>query len=155
MLALILSLAIATEQNEITGRVVKVSDGDTIVLLVDHQQVKIRLLAIDAPEKSQPFGQRAKQHLAAMVHEKDVRVVVSGKDRYGRTLGTVFAGDVNVNEEMIHSGMAWHFNRYDHSPSLAALEIDAHEARRGLWIDADPVAPWVWRATARQSSRRR
>lgn len=130
---------------QIQGRCVGVTDGDTISVLVDGQQVKVRLAGIDSPERKQPFGTQAKSHLASLVHEKDVKIASAGRDRYGRTLGVVFVGETNVNEAMIASGFAWVYTRYDRSPRLIAIEQDARCFRLGLWADAEPVPPWVWR----------
>lgn len=80
------------------GKVVKVIDGDTITVLVNHQEMKIRLNAIDAPERGQDFGQKSKEALADLVFGKDVRIETHGKDRYGRTIGDVYVGGTFVNE---------------------------------------------------------
>ena len=130
---------------ELTGQVVAVMDGDTVGLLVDRQEFRIRLAQIDAPEKRQAFGQRAKQSLSELVYGHAVKAVTEGEDRYGRTLATLYVGDVDVNAEQVRRGMAWVYRQYAHDPSLYALEAKA--ARRGLWADPDPVPPWEWRHT--------
>lgn len=90
------------------GRVVGVSDGDTITVLVGgHEQIKVRLAEIDAPEKAQPFGQRSKQALSDLVFGKTVRVEQQDTDRYGRVVGRVFVDGTDVNVEQIRQGMAW------------------------------------------------
>ena len=94
------------------GKVVAVADGDTITVLRDQEQVKVRLTEIDAPEKAQAFGNQAKQALSALVFGKEVRVADHGTDRYRRTLGRVYQGEIDVNAEMIKSGMAWVYRRY-------------------------------------------
>jgi len=142
MLAILL-ISIATA--ELTGKVVSVTDGDSLTILVDGTQVKIRLAGIDAPERKQPFGTRAREHLAGLVHEREVRLVSAGRDRYGRTLGVVWVDGVNVNEAMVEDGMAWQYRRYDRSKRLEELESDARANRRGLWVDPMPVEPWDWR----------
>ena len=137
---------------EITGRVVGIADGDTLTILdADHRQTKVRLAEIDAPESHQPYGTRAKQVLSELVFGRDVRVVVVDIDRYGRTVGRIYAGALDVSAEMVRQGAAWVFIRYNHDPSLAALEQAAQAARRGLWAlpEAERVPPWEWRANAR------
>jgi micrococcal nuclease len=137
------------------GKVVKVTDGDTITVLVDRQQVKIRLNAIDAPERSQDFGQRSKEALADLVFGKDVRIETHGKDRYGRTIGDVFVGSTFVNEKMVEDGWAWNYVKYSKSHRLAELERQARAAKRGLWAGKSPVAPWIYRAEKAQKQRER
>jgi micrococcal nuclease len=130
---------------ELTGKVVAVMDGDTVGLLVDRQEFRIRLSQIDAPEKRQAFGQRSKQSLSELVYGRAVRAVTTGEDRYGRTLATLYVGDVDVNAEQVRLGMAWVYRQYADAPSLYAIEAEAKAARRGLWADPDPVPPWEWR----------
>lgn len=142
MLALIIcSLLSAT----ITGKVVSVHDGDTITVLQDSTQIKVRLAEIDAPELKQAFGTRAKSALASRVFARDVRVECAGKDRYGRTLGTVFLGADSVNLWLVRNGWAWRYDRYSKSDILRAAQEEAKKERRGLWADMSPVAPWEWR----------
>lgn len=146
MLALmLLILIVAAEPTEFTGRVVRVVDGDTIVVLVDREQINIRLHGIDAPERGQPFGNRSRERLGELCHERAVRVVTHGRDRYGRTIGVVFVDGINVNAEMVFSGHAWQYTRYDRSAVLARYQLDAVEAGRGLWADPNPIPPWEWR----------
>ena len=131
------------------GKVVAVADGDTITVLRDQEQVKVRLTEIDAPEKAQAFGNQAKQALSALVFGKEVHVVDHGSDRYRRTLGRVYQGEIDVNAEMIKSGMAWVYRRYSTDQSLYPMEAKAKEQTRGLWADPEPVPPWEWRRRKR------
>lgn len=117
-------------------------------MLVDGQQIRVRLAGIDAPERKQPFGTRAREHLAWLVHEREVRIETAGRDRYGRTIGTVYAGETSVNDEQVRAGMAWQYRKFDRSKWLGELEADAREFRRGLWADMEPVPPWKWRRSA-------
>ncbi|MDP4028399.1 MAG: thermonuclease family protein [Gallionella sp.] len=142
--------------DSIEGRVVGVSDGDTVTLLdAQKKQWKIRLLGIDAPEKKMPFGQRSKQHLADLVFKKQVTVEYSKRDRYGRTLGKIEVGGVDANLEQIRAGMAWHYKQYqrDQSSEDRQLYSEAEDAarsfHRGLWVDANPIPPWDWRKQQR------
>ena len=103
----------------------RVADGDTITILDEAKvQSKIRLNRIDAPEKSQAFGEMSRKHLATMVGGKDVRVEWAKKDVYGRIFGEVFVGEVNVNLKMVQNGLAWHFKAFDNSPTFAQAEIE-------------------------------
>lgn len=132
--------------NHIEGRVVGVHDGDTLTLLVaGNQTVKIRLAQIDAPESDQAFGQRSKQSLSSMAFSRNVVVEKETVDRYGRIVGTVFVGDLNVNRKQIEQGMAWVYRKYAHDKTLVQIEDNARQARAGLWGDPNPVPPWEYR----------
>ena len=131
---------------DFTGRVVKVSDGDTLTVLVNKAQIRVRLDAIDAPESRQPFGKRSRQSLAELCASKDAWVDDRGEDRYGRTIGRVICAGIEVNSEQVRRGMAWVFVRYAPSGSpLYVLEKNARLEKRGLWVDPNPMAPWNWR----------
>lgn len=127
------------------GKVVGVRDGDTIEILVDKKEVPIRLSGVDAPEKKQAFGQKAKQFTSDKVFGKRVKVVVIHQDSYKRKVGEVFISGVSLNEELIAAGMAWQDPRYSKSLGLAALQERAKAEKRGLWVDPKPVEPWEWR----------
>lgn len=130
---------------DFTGKVVAVADGDTITVLRDKEQVKVRLAEIDAPEKAQAFGNKSKQVLSALVYGKAVLVVEQGHDRYKRTIGRVYQGDVDVSAEQIKQGMAWVYRKYSKDKTLLPLEDEAKAQRLGLWADVEPVPPWEWR----------
>jgi len=131
--------------------VVSVHDGDT-VNCVDHDKVqcKVRLVGIDAPEIGQPFGTVSRDRLRALVLRKSVTIQDAGKDRYGRTLGTLEIDGQDVNRQMVRDGLAWHYTRYSDDAGLAAAEREARAAGRGLWRDPQPVPPWEWRAGERE-----
>jgi micrococcal nuclease len=128
----------------IIGKVVGVSDGDTITVLENRIQHKIRLYGIDAPEGGQDFGNRAKKFVSDLVFGKQVRVVKMDIDRYDRVVGMVYVGDVNVNEALVKNGLAWVYQRYckiSICPSWWALEAHARAAKTGLWSHPNPVPP--------------
>lgn len=125
--------------------VISISDGDTLTVLHDQQQVKIRLAEIDAPEKAQAFGARAKQSLSDLCFGKQAEVVPQSSDRYGRTVARVRCDGIDANAEQVRRGMAWVFDRYVTDRILYALQDEARTARRGLWSDPAPVPPWEWR----------
>lgn len=139
--------------HELTGKVVHIADGDTLTVL-DNEKVqhKIRLHGIDAPEKAQAFGTKAKEALAEKVHEKTVRIVWKEKDQYGRIVGDIHLGDRNINLEMVREGWAWWYRTY--APKSKALEVAEAEARkehRGLWHDNNPEPPWEYRKQEREA----
>jgi endonuclease YncB( thermonuclease family) len=140
---------------EIAGRVVGVSDGDTLTLLTaDKQQIKVRLAEIDTPEKAQPYGQKSRQALAAMTFQKHVTLVVQDRDRYGRTVARVNVDGVDVNRKLVVSGAAWVYRQYSRDPSMLQAEAEAKAAKRGLWAlpEAERIPPWEWRRGSRISS---
>lgn len=127
------------------GRVIKIADGDTITILVGKTQYRIRLGGLDAPEKKQPFGTQAKKALADKIFGEDVKIVWKKRDLYNRIVGDIYLDDRWINKEMIQEGWAWHYRQYSKDPDLAKAEQDARNAKRGLWIDANPIPPWEFR----------
>ena len=145
--------ALPVAADTITGKVVGVTDGDTITVLDATQtQHKIRLDGIDTPEKGQAFGTQAKKALSDKVFAKQVTVKYKERDRYGRIVGIVMLGNRWINHEMVAEGWAWHYKQYSSDQNLAAAEIKAREARKGLWHDGNPVPPWDWRRAQRNAS---
>ena len=124
---------------------IRVVDGDTIRAEAKGREIKIRLVEIDAPEINQPFGAQSKNFLNRLLYEKDVTLISQGEDRYGRTLGEVFANGESANALMIKSGFAWVYDRYVKDSSLYKYQDQAKAENLGLWRAKDPIAPWVWR----------
>ena len=129
-----------------SGKVVKIKDGDTIVVLDSlNAQTTIRLAEVDCPESSQPFGKNAKVFTTGQVAMKIVTYKILTIDRYGRTVAKVFYKGKYLSEEIIKNGFGWHYKKYSNSKKLAALEELAHENKKGLWMDNRAIAPWDWR----------
>lgn len=129
-----------------SGQVVGVSDGDTISVLHDGKAEKIRLNGIDCPESHQDFGRQAKQFTSDLAFNKTVTVEVNDHDKYGRTLGDIILPDGrNLNRELVRAGFAWWYKQYSQDLSLRELEAEARAAKRGLWQNTAPVAPWDFR----------
>jgi endonuclease YncB( thermonuclease family) len=156
-IAAFLCLPIAAQQQQtITGRVVGISDGDTLTVLDEStRQRKIRFNGIDAPESGQAFGSRSTQSLSDLVLNQVVTVTGSKLDRYGRLVGKVTLGGRDIGLLQIQRGMAWLFRKYAHELSrddalaYERAEMSARAERRGLWIDPAPVPPWEYRAQQR------
>lgn len=146
---------------QLQGQVIRVADGDTLVLLdAQQQQHTVRLAGIDAPEKSQAFGQASKNHLAQLVQDQAVTVVYDKRDKYGRIVGKVMVQDVDANWVQLQAGWAWHYKQYqgEQSPQDRDLyretEAMARQAQRGLWQgDTAPEPPWAYRARLSQRPR--
>jgi endonuclease YncB( thermonuclease family) len=144
-------------QKEVFGRIVRVTDGDTVTLLSsDNTRITIRLAGIDAPESRMPYGHAAQTHLAGLVLNKEVVAVTQKKDRYGRTVATLLHGTQDINLTMVQAGMAWHYKRYAHeqtqnqAANYAQSEQVARTEGRGLWQHAKPTPPWMWRKSQTQ-----
>jgi len=155
-LVLLIFLHLVSHADVLLGHVVGVSDGDTITVLDDTKQRHvIRLMGIDAPEKAQAFGQRAKQSLSDLVFDRDVSVTWFKQDRYGRTVGQVRLDDTDVCLEQIKRGLAWHYKQYEREQSVedrsryADAEKEARIARIGLWLDEQPTEPSKFRRKSR------
>lgn len=147
ILATLATPAAAQVPAAFTGKVVAVADGDTITVLTpDNTKTRVRLHGIDAPERGQAFGTRARQAIGDLLTGQAVTVTPTGPpDRYRRTIARVSLDDRDIGQQLLATGMAWHYTRYDSSSSYAQAERDARAARRGLWTDPKPVPPWEWR----------
>lgn len=148
IISLMLLATTPTLAATLLGKVVSVADGDTITVLTpDKEQVKIRLVEIDAPEKDQPYGQDSKKSLSDMVFGKDVSVEWDKTDKYRRTLGRVFVGDTDVNLQQVKNGAAWAYTQYLTDDRIKRAETEARNAKAGLWgLQADQIMPpWEWR----------
>jgi endonuclease YncB( thermonuclease family) len=149
-LLLLLASFLASAETIYQGTVVRIVDGDTLVLLVDQQQLKIRLADIDTPERKQPFGTKAKQALSDLAFGKQARVVEVTVDRYGRIVGRVYVDGIDVNRELVAQGYAWVYRKYSNDAELLRLEVEAKQMGLGLWADPDPIPPWEWRRGRRE-----
>lgn len=134
------------------GRCVGVPDGDTIKVLHDGQEVKIRLAAIDCPERGQPFSRKANQLTSDLVFGKTVRVDSVTTDRYGRTVGWVSVDGVNANHEIVKAGMGWWYKNYAPDDNrLEGLEERVKKTKAGLWADPNPIPPWERRKAKKRT----
>ncbi len=139
----LLLLSLSLFSAEIIGKVVGVSDGDTITVLdeMDKGNFKIRLDKIDAPEKKQAFGNKAKQFLSSLIFGKQVTVRYKAVDRYGRIVGVVYCDGVEINLVMVQNGYAW----YDKTPAYIQAEKQARADKKGLWASNVPMNPYEFR----------
>ncbi len=144
---LLIGLATGARAESFDAQVIVVLDGDTVMVLHDNKKTTIRLAGIDAPEKLQAAGAASRDALAALVLRKAVRITPKAVDEYGRVVGLVQAGNINVNEEQLRRGWAWEYSQYHADKALIELQAEAQRARRGLWAAANPVPPWEFRKT--------
>ena len=147
------------EQAPIRGRAIGIIDGDTIkVLSADKEQILVRIAFIDAPEKGQPFGERAKEALSKLVFDKEVELSPHTIDRYGRLVARVFVSNQDVGLELLKAGLCWVYEKYITRATLAieasyrAAQALAESDRLGLWQDPAPVPPWEWRKGEKEPS---
>ncbi len=145
-------LSLAAFADSLTGKVIKITDGDTLYVLDgNYEQHKIRLAGIDAPERKQAYGLASRKHLASIVAGKQVTVEYQKRDRYGRIVGKVLLDGVDACLGQVKAGFAWHYKKYQHEQSpedrqlYADAEIRARNERLGLWRENNPNPPWEHR----------
>ena len=133
------------------GKVIKITDGDTLTLVLIKIQYKIRLAQIDTPEKRQPYSNKAKQALAGMVFGKYIEAKIETVDRYGRYVADIYIDGKHVNAELIRVGAAWVYKKYVKDKRLFEIEQQARKNKVGLWglPEADRMPPWDWRKANR------
>lgn len=127
------------------GFVKSAHDGDTISLQQEGRTIKIRLSSIDAPELSQPGGPESRQHLADMILGKEVDVVIYNKDKYGRSVGTIYLNGQDINERMVTDGYAWVYRKYAGDGKLYREEVEARAAHLGIWKIENQMPPYLFR----------
>lgn len=127
------------------GRVVGIADGDTLTVLADGTPHKIRLAEIDSPEKKQAFGERAKLSLSGLCFNTQAVVSPGKTDRYGRTVARVSCAGTDASLYQVQHGLAWAYTAYLTDPAITTAEQAARESGTGLWADANPTPPWLFR----------
>lgn len=143
---ILLAFSLPSWAEDFSGKVVGVTDGDSIEVLRGTTPVKIRLNGIDCPESHQGYGQKAKEFTSEAVFGKNVTVKDFGLDKYGRTLGEVTLPDGKIlNQEIVRAGLAWWYWKYSQDKVLGSIEVEARASRAGLWSDSNAVPPWLFR----------
>jgi endonuclease YncB( thermonuclease family) len=146
-----ISSAVSSQKNIIQGIVVSIADGDTLSILMDRQQYKIRLAEIDAPERGQPYATRAKDELSELAVNKTIRAEVYDVDRYGRYVARLYEGNTDINAEMVKRGAAWVYRDYSTDDTFYAYEDSARKNQVGIWTlpESQRIPPWEWRRGVR------
>jgi endonuclease YncB( thermonuclease family) len=146
---LFLLIAVATTllAEDFSGKVVAITDGDTIRVMRDGRSERVRLWGVDCPEARQPFDTRSKQFTGGLAFGQTVTGKVRDIDRYNRFVGEIILPDGrNLNRELVRAGFAWWYEMYARRETvLRDLQSEARAAKRGLWSDPKPVPPWEWR----------
>ena len=133
-----------------SGKVVKIKDGDTIVVLdSNNNQTTLRLAEVDCPESSQDFGKKAKQFTSEQVALKIVSYDIIDTDQYGRSIAKVYYNNKYLSAEIIKNGFGWHYKKYSKSIELSNLERSAKANKIGLWSSSKNKAPWEYRKEIR------
>ena len=152
--------ATSSGDQTLTGRVVSIADGDTVTVLdATNTQHRIRLQGIDAPESHQAFGSRSKQNLSDLVFGKEITILYSKTDQYGRLVGKIIVEGKDVNLAQVKAGLAWHYKEYQREQTpedrelYARAEDEARAQHRGLWQDSNPVEPSQFRRERREERR--
>ena len=138
------------------GLVSRVKDGDTLaVRIVGGEETAVRLYGIDAPEKRQPFGPEAWDHLVVLASGKEVVLERVSVDRYGRLVAIVEVGGERLQSAMVAAGWAWVYGDYcrdgPYCRELTRLEGEARAAGRGLWAQPEPTPPWEYRKLSKEA----
>ncbi len=164
ILALLCGISLTAQAETFNAKVIVVMDGDTVMVLRkgggeaagyppasplrglrDSQKLKVRLANIDAPEKDQSFGMQSRDSLLQLVGKKQVQIDSQAVDQYGRMIGQISVDGLDVNQEQVKRGMAWEYSHYHSDKTYIGLQSEAQQARRGLWAQTSPLAPWQWR----------
>lgn len=132
--------------------VLRVKDGDSIVVSSAGRKVNVRIADMDAPELGQAYGVQARDALVSLVGGREVHLELVGGDVYRRIVANVYVEGRDVAAELVGQGLAWVRRAYAPAARLIRLEDDARAARRGLWADANPIPPWVWRKLGKDST---
>lgn len=145
VLFLVLILSIDCQADTFAWRVTSIVDGDTLKMASGENEIPVRLHNIDAPEKGQPFGDKARSLLNVLCSNRTVLVRPQGRDGFKRLLAEVILPPTrSVNLELVSQGLAWTIRPTDGSPFFAA-QLHASGLRKGLWSDRQPIPPWDWR----------
>ncbi|HLP97739.1 MAG TPA: thermonuclease family protein [Sideroxyarcus sp.] len=145
LIALLGCIALSVQAESFSAKVIAVMDGDTVLVLRGGQKLKVRMANIDAPEKDQAFGKQSRESLLEMVGKKQVQIDSQAVDQYGRIVGQISVEGRSINQEQVKRGMAWEYSHYHSDKTYIGLQSDAQQARRGLWTQTSPQAPWQWR----------
>ena len=131
---------------QISGKVIGIKDGDTVVILLEGNiQKTLRVAEVDCPENSQPFGKNAKQFTSDQIFGKQINFIETDIDRYGRTIAKIYYDNKYLSAEIIKAGFGWWYYHYSNDKNLKMLEDKASKNKIGLWSDPNSIPPWEWR----------
>lgn len=139
------ALVLACSLDVFAAEITYFYDGDTVKVNDRGREYKLRLTDIDAPERNQAYGLKSRRALMQFCKNAEVKVYVSGQDKYQRSLGKLHCNKLDASEFMVENGHAWFNRRYSMDYMLALLEDEARKNKLGLWNAKKPTPPWVWR----------
>ena len=135
----------------VSGKVIRVSDGDTILIQSGSQKIRVRMYGIGAPELKQKYGEESKKYLEKRIMDKNVDIKVINQDQYGRKVGKVFYKNKDINLEMLETGNAWFYEYHaKHEKDYRKAFKNAKEQKLGLWKDKNPQNPRNFRLDHRR-----
>ena len=150
-LFVIVATALQLAPTSWTGKAEAPIDGDMLRIRDENDKLhKVRIQGVESPEDGQPFFKAAREHLGKVTKGRKLEVTEVGKDSAGQTLATIRVNGQDLRIDILAAGMAWHQRSVVEDPVLEAEERGAKARHLGLWFDADPVAPWEWRAADEQ-----
>lgn len=146
----VISTALAFAAPAFAHKVVGISDGSTLTLLVDEKPMRLRLANIEAPDKAQPHSAASRKSLSELCLGKDATYKQQEFDHRGRAVAVVYCDGADAGRAQIERGMVWVDPKYNKELTFPAMEAMARRDHRGLWADPEPVAPWDFRRPARK-----
>jgi endonuclease YncB( thermonuclease family) len=130
----------------LTGHVIRVKDGDSFLMRSGGLTYEVRMYGIDAPELKQPYGKQSAKALRKIIQNKNIKLIKSGSDHYGRLIGKIYIDKAYINLKMVKHGHAHWYKKYaPKAKDLKAAEQSAKQSKRGLWLQTNPVLPSKWR----------
>lgn len=146
----LLGLALICSAETFTGRVVAITDGDTLAVFMQGAPIRVRIADVDAPERGQPFSRKAREALSSLCRRTEATVEPVATDRWRRTVGRVTCDGVDAGSHLVRLGLAWTYTKYAPEDSeLHQIEREARDAGVGLWVEPAPTPPWDWRSAQR------
>lgn len=131
---------------QVSAKVIRIKDGDTVVVLLDGDiQKTLRLAEVDCPESGQAFGKNAKQFTSDQIFGKQITFIATDEDRYGRTIAKIYYDNKYLSQEIIKAGFGWWYYRYSNDKNLGLLQDQTQQKKLGLWQDNNAIAPWEFR----------
>ncbi len=144
------------ENQQFTARMIRVRDGDSLLVRAGGRDIEVRLADVDAPERGQPHADQARNALINLLQRRDVTVEVVDTDPYRRKVARVrrLPDGLDINAEVVRTGNAWVYRRYVRDPALSTLEQAARNRRAGLWAlpEEQRIPPWAYRERERRRS---
>jgi len=142
---LILSVNLHAYAADLTPKITYFYDGDTVKIKDALSEYKLRLTDIDAPERNQTYGKTARRALIKLCQNADIKVYITGTDKYQRKLGKLVCNTQDASIYMLKNGHAWFNRRYSMDYTLDIIEQESRRNKLGLWKRKNPVPPWQWR----------